>query len=117
MELHVIESTPIVVSREALERTVADRLRAHANGEPGITAGKSTGDGQHELVMRDRFGHTIGVLGHTGPLITDFAVRADRRKMGVGTALVRHACERCGCTAIRGPFTEDGAAFVKKVSA
>jgi hypothetical protein len=30
--------------------------------------------------------------------------------------LVLHAHERHGCTAIRGPFTDDGRAFVRKVT-
>lgn len=117
MYLQLMNNSLLSVPRDHLEKEVARRINTHPRGEPGITPGPRTGDGQHEFVMRDRHGEPIGVLSYTGPVIADFAVRADRRMMGVGTAMVRHACERHGCQAIRGPFTEDGMAFAKKVSA
>ncbi len=102
----------LAVPRDHLESEVARRLSAHVTGEPGVSVEHPTGDGDRELVMRDKRGHPVGVMGFTRTQVVDFAVAKHARRLGIASALYRHLC-RIGIRDIRGPFTDDGAAFVK----
>jgi hypothetical protein len=102
----------LTVARSLLEYEVARRIAAHPRGRPGIDAGPATGDGRHEIVLRDEIGIPIGVMGFTGPLITDYAVLPCMRRLGVARRMYQFLAE-AGIREIRGPFTAEGLAFAR----
>lgn len=102
-------------TRSLLEYEVARRISAHARGVPGISRGHATGDGTHEMVLRDEQGIPVGVMGFTGREITDYCVLAGLRRLGIATRLYRFLAES-GVKHIRGPFTEAGLAFAQKMT-
>lgn len=102
----------LAVPRRHLEIETEKRLRCHHIGSPGICAGRATGDGICEIVYRDALGVPVGVMGYTDDTVTDFCVARHRRREGVATRMLAHLRAR-GVSNIRGPFTDDGAAFVK----
>lgn len=105
----------IPVRRDFLEAEVRKRILAHPHGAPGISEGRPTGDGQVEYVCRDDRGHPVGVMGMTGGYITDFCTLKGFRRLGIATRLLKHALKAHNITAIRGPFTSDGQAFVDAI--
>ncbi len=110
MTLRVME-----ITRAVLEREVNKRIAQHCPGVPGIHEGLPTGDGARELVMRDKDGMPIGVLGFDSDTIRDFAVSKPFRRLGIATALVAEARRR-GCRGITSEaFTQDGLAFVRSL--
>lgn len=101
----------VTIPREILEADVERRLQTHNDGKPGLSHGTVTGDGTRELVMRDSRGTPIGVMGFNAREVTDFAVARPFRRLGIASAMYENLRLR-GIVAIRGPFTEDGLAFV-----
>lgn len=109
------------IPRHVIEREVEKRLIQHCPGVPGIHEGIPTGDGQRELVMRDKDGMPVGVLGYDpkngfeSASIRDFAVAKAFRRLGIATALVAEARKRGAKGISSSFFTKDGLAFVRSL--
>ncbi len=109
----MLDSQPLLtVPRSLLEYEVGRRLAAHPRGRLGIASGPVTGDGEHEIVLRDELGIPIAVMGFTGSVITDYAVMACMRRLGIATRLYQHLAA-AGIRDIRGPFTNAGYCFAR----
>jgi GNAT superfamily N-acetyltransferase len=107
---------PITVTRAILEAEVDKRLARHPPLTiGGICHGEPTGDGEKEIVYHDKFGRPVGVMGYTGNYVTDFCVARRFRRFGIATRMLNYLRSR-GVQHVRGPFTEDGEAFMRKVS-
>lgn len=108
--------TLLAVDRSHVESEVARRLAQHAHGQPGFSIERPTGDGTSEMVCRDAKGVPVGVMGFNRAQVVDFAVAKPWRRLGIATRMYQHL-GRIGIVHIRGPFTEDGAAFVRSLGA
>ena len=93
------------------ENYARSQVEGIPKGKPGLTG--ATINGQPSFVYRDEDGNAVGILRHTGKVVTDVAVLPESRGRGIGTQLVEAAKEE-GIEAARGPFTEHGKELVTK---
>lgn len=102
------------VRRGDMEDYVKSYVGQYKKGKPGVKFDLQRPDGSGEAVYRDKSGKPVAVVAFNPSAVTDMAVLPQARGKGAVSQLLDVIKKEKGIVAIKGPYTEAGAAVAHR---